>query len=217
MARPLLSDVMPPATDGINYGALALAGVVQTAMLVHRTAHGQEVSDDALGNLLRTVPTRNARDMADVFPDPRAYRPGAVAAMEALSGRSRAPEVLRYTLQLIELAKVLGGVPQVVEKLGRLLDNVDPDRPDPRELARIYQQTISTLGKRIQVTGDPRLLQQEPVADTIRALLLAGVRLAWLWQQLGGRRWHLLLRRRALLVALRPLSATTPAGTQDQP
>ena len=51
-------------------------------------------------------------------------------AIEALSGKARAPEILRYTLQLIELARLLGGVPQVVEKLGRMLDTVDPAEPD---------------------------------------------------------------------------------------
>ena len=65
--------------------------------------------------------------------------------------------------------------------------------------------SISTLGKRIQVTGNPELLQQSRVADEIRSLLLGGVRFAWLWHQLGGRRWHLILRRRALLTALKAL------------
>jgi high frequency lysogenization protein len=69
----------------------------------------------------------------------------------------------------------------------------------------VYQETISHLGKRIQVTGDPGLLRQDSVANGIRAQLLAGVRFAWLWQQLGGRRWHLILRRRSLLVALQSL------------
>lgn len=68
---------------------------------------------------------------------------------------------------------------------------------------------ISRLGKRIQVAGDPDLLKRESVADTIRAELLAGVRFAWLWHQLGGRRWHLVLRRRQLLVALETLERKT--------
>lgn len=198
-----------------DYQALALAGVVQAAALVHRVAHGQAIPDDAQAALLHTVPTRHAGDMTQVFPDPDAYDVGASIAMEALGGKSRTPEVPRYTLQLIELARLLKGMPQVVEKLGRLLDDVDPDAPDISQLSRIYQQTISTLGKRIQVTGSPQILQQEDVADRIRALLLAGVRLAWLWQQRGGRRWHLILRRRALLVGLRTLSKPSTQAAED--
>lgn len=199
---------MPDMPETPNYTALALAGVVQSAALVHRTAHGQSVPESALETLLATVPTHRASGLEEIFPEPGAYRTGAELAVEALSGKTRSPEILRYTLQLIELARTLGGVPQVVEKLGRLLDTVEPADLDEARLGSIYQQTISTLGKRIQVTGDPQVLQQEAVADRIRALLLAGVRLAWLWHQLGGRRWHLILRRRALLVALRPLIET---------
>lgn len=196
-----------------EYQALALAGVTQAAALVHQAALGRSLPEEAERALLLTVPVRDARDLGEVFPDPSAYALGITAATEALTGKSRTPEVLRYTLQLIELARMLGGVPQVVEKLGRLLDEVDPAAPDVGQLSRIYQQTISTLGKRIQVTGDPQVLQQEQVADQIRALLLAGVRLAWLWHQLGGRRWHLILRRRSVLVGLRALGRSTPGAT----
>jgi high frequency lysogenization protein len=206
---------MPATADSIDYAALALAGVVQAAAMVHQTAHGQTLPEDAHRALLRTVPTRRAGSLAEVFPEPGAFSVGALMAVDALTGKSRTPEILRYTLQIVELAKMLSGVPQVVEKLGRLIDEVDPEEPDERQLGRIYQQTVSTLGKRIQVTGDPQILQQEQVADSVRALLLAGVRLGWLWHQLGGRRWHLILRRGALLVALRPLTKLTRQPAQE--
>jgi high frequency lysogenization protein len=202
-------------TEPVNYTALALAGVVQAAALVHRTAIGQTLPEDAHQALLRTVPTRHASSLEEIFPDPSAFVLGASMAVDALSGRSQAPEVLRYTLQIVELSKVLSGVPQVVEKLGHLIDQVDRDEPREQQLGGIYQQTISTLGKRIQVTGDPKILQQEHIADAVRALLLAGVRLGWLWQQLGGRRWHLILRRGALLVALRPLTKPSQQPAQE--
>lgn len=198
--------------DPIDYRALALAGVAQAAALVHAEAHGADVPAAERAALLRSVPTHHANGMDDVFPDPGDYRLGTTMAIETLSGRPRAPEILRYTLQLVELSRMLAGVPQVVEKLGRLLDGVDPADPDEHQLSGIYQQTVSTLGKRIQVTGEPRRLREDAVADRIRALLLAGVRLAWLWHQLGGRRWHLILRRRAVLVGLRAL-AQSSTGT----
>ena len=89
-------------------------------------------------------------------------------------------------------------------KLGRELDQL-PQDPTDQEFARVYQASISTLGKRIQVTGNPELLRLDETADSIRALLLGGVRFAWLWQQLGGRRWHLVLKRKQLLRAMEAL------------
>ena len=57
-------------------------------------------------------------------------------------------------------------------------------------IASLYQQTISTLRQRIQVKGNPIYLQQPGVAERIRCLLFAAVRSAFLWRQLGGKRYH---------------------------
>ena len=70
----------------------------------------------------------------------------------------------------------------------------------------IYQDTLSKLRFRIKVTGSAQHLQDSANADIIRALLLAGIRSAFLWRQLGGRRWKLLLNRRRLLFASQNLS-----------
>ena len=67
-----------------------------------------------------------------------------------------------------------------------------------KQLARLYQQTISTLSFRIQVSGKPQYLKNADIANTIRATLFAGIRSAVLWHQLGGRRWHFLIKRRRI-------------------
>ncbi|MFC6673156.1 DUF489 family protein [Marinobacterium aestuariivivens] len=53
-------------------------------------------------------------------------------------------------------------------------------------IASLYQETISTFSFRINVGGDPRHLQNAENAAKIRALLLAGIRAAMLWRQVGG-------------------------------
>jgi high frequency lysogenization protein len=70
----------------------------------------------------------------------------------------------------------------------------------------IYQDTLSKLSFRIKVNGSAQHLQNTQNADIIRALLLAGLRAAFLWRQLGGRRWKLLLQRKQLLQASQQLS-----------
>ena len=167
-----------------------------------------ETRHAARAALFAAVATRSAGSLAEVMPDPASFRTGLQTLREALAGERISPEAARYTLQLIDLARRLKGNGAISEALGNLLERLPP-HPGPGELGPIYEQTISRLGKRIQVTGDPDLLKRESVADTIRAELLAGVRFAWLWQQLGGRRWHLVLRRRQLLVALDTLHKTT--------
>ena len=59
---------------------------------------------------------------------------------------------------------------------------------------------------RIKVTGDMRQLQNDTNADIIRALLLSGIRSAFLWRQLGGARWKLVLHRKRMLRIAQNLS-----------
>ena len=69
-------------------------------------------------------------------------------------------------------------------------------------LAGIYLDTLGTFRFRIRVQGEPARLQDEDNAARIRALFLAGVRAAFLWHQLGGRRWRLLFQRKQQLEIL---------------
>lgn len=70
----------------------------------------------------------------------------------------------------------------------------------------IYQDTLSKMKFRIKVSGSAQHLQNQQSADIIRALLMTGIRSAFLWRQLGGRRWKLLVQRKAMLQASQNLS-----------
>ena len=190
--------------DLTDYRSLSLAGVVLSAELVHACATGTDQDPVATAAVKRAIGTQHADNLREVFGQVTDYRSGVTAAIATLEGKPGNSEPLRYSLQLVELANLLRRSPNVVDRLGRELDQL-PQDPTDQELARVYQASISTLGKRIQVTGNPALLQQDAVADSIRTLLLGGVRFAWLWYQLGGRRWHLVLKRKELLRDLKAL------------
>lgn len=191
--------------DLTDYNSLSLAGVVLAADLVHAAAHGRQLDEAGTAAVKAAITSQHAEQLREVFPQIGDFRAGVKTTLAALQGKPEDPEVLRYALQLIELASLLKQSPEVIDRLGRELDQL-PQGPTDAEFARAYQASISTLGKRIQVTGNPALLQQEDTANSIRALLLGGVRFAWLWQQLGGRRWHLVLKRKQLIRAMEALN-----------
>ena len=60
----------------------------------------------------------------------------------------------------------------------------------------LYQETVSTLNPRILVRGEQIHLTNPDTAGKIRVLLLAGIRAAVLWHQLGGSRWKLVISRK---------------------
>jgi high frequency lysogenization protein len=49
------------------------------------------------------------------------------------------------------------------------------------------------------VAGDPEILKRTDTQHRVRAILLAGVRAAVLWRQLGGKRRHILFSRQQIL------------------
>jgi high frequency lysogenization protein len=72
-------------------------------------------------------------------------------------------------------------------------------------LAEIYTSNLSQYRFRIQVTGNPIYLQQAANANRVRSLLLAGIRSAILWRQVGGRRWQFLFGKQKLEQQLKTL------------
>ena len=67
------------------------------------------------------------------------------------------------------------------------------------EISGLYSETISHIAPRIVVNGKPQYLKNERTTDWIRTLLLAGLRSAMLWNQLGGGRFELMFGRKKIM------------------
>ncbi len=66
-------------------------------------------------------------------------------------------------------------------------------------ISDIFSESVSPLGAKIMVQGEQIHLSNPLIVNKIRSLLLAAVRAAILWNQLGGRRWHILFKRNKIL------------------
>jgi high frequency lysogenization protein len=73
----------------------------------------------------------------------------------------------------------------------------------------LYQNCISGLSPRIIVRGVQSYLRNDDNAAKIRVLLLAGIRAAVLWQQLGGNRWSLFWSRKKYVSTARKFLSYT--------
>jgi high frequency lysogenization protein len=195
---------------------VALGGVFQAAVLVDKIAKTGQVSEAALGCMLGSLLVMDPKDTLEVYGgDDLNLREGYRSLVSALERdpTSLQREPLRYALSMLGLERQLAKrddlleligkrLPQIksqVEHFGLVHDNVIAAS------GALYQDTLSTMRQRIQVHGDMRNLQQPNNASKIRALLLAGIRSARLWRQLGGHRWQLVISRRKLLKELYPM------------
>lgn len=196
---------------------LALAGVFQAANLVQQIAHNGQCSETSLETCIRSVFATNPASTLDVYGGELTdIREGLVTLASVLGQQSKQQdiEVLRYVLNLIHLESKLNRRSDMLEVIGSRIDQARHTASHfgfthsnlISNLASVYTDTISTFRLRIQVSGNPSVLQRDENAAKVRALLLAGIRSAVLWRQTGGRRWQLIFSRRKVIERARQLA-----------
>lgn len=185
---------------------IALAGVFQASQLVDQVAKTGYVPPDAFGCSIASVLNMNPSSTLDVYGGKvENLRTGLEVMRELLRPNSQQyREVLRYGLGVLHLQKKLAGRRDMLNVIGSRLEQVQQQAEhfSPTHdnvianLGTLYSETLSTFRFRIQVNGDYNYLQQQRIANQIRAMLLAAIRAAMLWRQVGGNRWQLLLNRK---------------------
>lgn len=193
---------------------LALAGIFQASALVQQLAKTGNVPNQAYRCSIESLFALNPPDTVSIYGSVANLQVGLELLRETLSADTpnnapnapRAREALRYAMGILHLQKKLSARNDMLGVLGARLQQAARQAEHfgathenvVGNLGDLYQETLSTFPFRIQVTGDQDYLQQPRIASEVRALLLAGIRSATLWRQLGGNRWQLLLRRKRL-------------------
>jgi len=191
---------------------LALAGIFQSAALVHQLATTGNADEEAALNSIDSLFMIDADDVPAVFSGTEGVSLG-LKTLASFAGNNKNEAnlvMLSYVFSLMHLTHKLLRQPDLLEQLSQLIKGVQRQKDyfnsmqqEPginqtlvSRFADIYSETISTLQPRIIVKGNPEYLQQENIVNRIRCLLLAGARAAVLWEQLGGGRIQFLFRRK---------------------
>jgi len=191
--------------------ALALAGVFHAAALVDEIANHGDIGPNQLANAMSVLLNQNPDSVSSLYGSPDNIQLGVSAMRTLLTDRSAgSANVLRYAIGIMYLARRLTNDKAKLDKVGNGIANAQRQAEHfsgthdnvIANVAGLYQDSVSTMRMRIQVSGNPAYLRQTGIAQRVRCLLFAGIRSAFLWHQVGGKRSHLLLRRDALLMVL---------------
>lgn len=200
--------------------AMALAAVFQAAEMVSLLASDGKAYASDMEPLMESILKVNIDKAEDTYGGPDEWRKtlysGRMICISALdrtekSKKNMEPNTLRYALSMVHLETKLNKNKPILAAMGQRIQQILRQREHfdntmhPNMIAAmsgLYQDTISKLSYRIHVQGSREYLEQPLVSDQVRACLLAGIRAVILWRQLGGHRWHLLFKRRALQIAL---------------
>ena len=192
----------------IDEQVIALGGVFQAAALVHQIAQTSRYDKPLLEASINSLFATNPETTLSVYGDISGIQLGLDTLKQILkkdNGQQNL-EVIRYSLSLIHLESKLRKKPEMLTIIGKRIDQASDQAKHfsilhenvIHNLASLYMDTISTFNLRVQVTGKPDYLKISHNAALIRATLLTGIRAAILWRQTGGRRWNLLLKRKAI-------------------
>ncbi|NOQ64679.1 MAG: high frequency lysogenization protein HflD [Methyloprofundus sp.] len=190
-----------------TYQTIALAGISQSAHLVHQLATTGRADPEALEACLQSILTLDADNPVDIYGGLAGIKLG----LEQLSGQLSSnqihnPEQARYSASLVFLESKFSEKPDMQTQVHNKIERAQKQSEHfgvmhenvIASLADIYHSTLSTIEPRIMVNGDQTYLASPVVINKIRALLLAGIRSAMLWKQCGGSRWRFLFFRRKL-------------------
>jgi high frequency lysogenization protein len=188
---------------------LALAGLVQALAQVRRIADTGQADAAILATALDSVFRIDAESPAAVYGGAPALRPGLLLLRAYFRNETRDELLPRLALALLQLERRFARDPMAqrvhdgILALSPSAQRLDSTHPEVlAALGSLYSDTVSHLRPRVMVQGNPHYLGQAGVVAEIRAVLLAALRSAVLWRQLGGSLWDFLLRRRDMVAAL---------------
>ena len=195
---------------------IALAGVAQAARLVDQISKTGSYPLEFLESSIHSLFVFSPDGAADLFGGVPGVKLGLqnLSSLLADTKAQESQDVVRYVFSLLHLERKFSANSEMMSvvrsRLSHTSFRAEHFSNDVNALCHsisgIYEDTLSQQKFRIKVTGSPQHLQNTKNAQIIRAVLLAGVRSAFLWRQLGGHRWRLLLHRKKFLLSAQSLS-----------
>lgn len=182
---------------------LALAGLFQAVGLAGQLANQGRCDEAAMEASVASVFRIDAPSASAVYGGVGGVRLGLRNLIGQLDDGTRDTALTQMAVTVMRLERGLARRPELSAKLQegilaarRQVEHFGQDSPQVvRRLADIYTATLSTLSPRVMVSGNPQYLQQPAVVEKVRANLLAAVRSAVLWRQVGGKQWQIVLNR----------------------
>jgi high frequency lysogenization protein len=193
---------------------LALAGIFQAARLVQQIARRGMVDQEVFATSIESIFKIDASTPEDVYGGVQNVLSGCKTLLAQLGGgdatnpgQTKDIEVTKYTINIMVLERKLMKQPELLK---RITDGIEKARAQVEHfstthdnviasLADVYSETISTLRPRVMVNGEHNHLSNPDNASKIRALLLAAIRSAVLWDQCGGSRWQIMFNRKVFI------------------
>jgi high frequency lysogenization protein len=201
---------------------LALAGILQAADLVNELATHGDCNPAAFKSSIESIYKLDAANVLDIYDNQIKNLELGLATFEKIMNKDKKifqKQIVRIFFNLVHLQKKVSKQKKMLDALRTRIEKAVSQTEyfqntvHPNILANLadgYTEMIGQFNFRIMIQGNKQYLTQIDILHKIRALLLAGLRSAVLWDQLGGSRWNILFQRVKYLEGVRGLLARIP-------
>lgn len=198
---------------------IALAGVCQAVNLVQSFARKGVAAQSQFETSIKSIVITDPDSTEQVFGSLADLQLGLQTLIAQLGNVpvEKDAEITRYVASVLGLERKLSRQPKRLSELSSRIAGIERQLQHLNlfedqmisNLASIYSDVLSPAGPKIQIAGTPALLQQASIQHRVRALLLAALRAAVLWRQLGGKRRSILFNRRKIVAIAQQLLQQT--------
>lgn len=188
---------------------VALAALAQAAATVKQVARFGSIREVNAGRvIIDSVLNQSPDSLQTLYPNLSELRLGLESLLQQIGAtRDKDVEVTRYVVGMLALERRLSRSPKALQQLSQRITQMQRQKNDFQfsddtviaSMGSAYSDLISPLGQPLKINGKQEFLQQPSNQHLIRALLMAGVRNAVLWRQLGGKRRHFIFNRQRMV------------------
>jgi len=186
---------------------LALGGLLQACRTVHEIAQLGMTSNDQLVSAIDTIFIINPKETMEVYGEIKNVHQGLDLLGDLLGDWPTIPKsapartaaaIILLERRLQRSISMLDAIREGIASLAAQREKLSLAAGSPettQQLSLIYKKTISQISPKIIIKGQPKNLTIGVNTERIRSLLLAGIRSAVLWRQVGGVALDFLVKR----------------------
>jgi high frequency lysogenization protein len=184
---------------------IALAAIYQAASLAQQIAKKGMANSQPMASSIHSLFQLDPPNVVSIYGGLEGVQHGLKILSQQIDLTHKGHhEVTHYLLGLIQLELALKKNPAAMENIHKGIMDTQSRLEHFHQLhpnilaafAKVYEDNLSGLKPRIMVKGERSYLQSPDNINKVRTFLLAGVRAAMLWRQIGGKRLQLIFFRK---------------------
>jgi len=188
-----------------NY-IISLSALLHSAYLVNKIATTGQNCPNESEMLIRSIYATDTFDTKFIYKNYSELHHGYLILKKILTGNTDIPLITmqKYALNMILIQKNINKIKDLKFLIRKKIDNYQENSMIATNLSdliayteEIYKEYIGIIRPRVVVSGKKEYLERN--SSLIRALLLSGIRAAFLWDYYGGSKWQLMFRRKEIL------------------